>query len=91
MLNPAKRVPAYVRYGRLGWITQSTRPFIMRRYWKLPKLLYFSGIVEQHPTGSAKGSRECVEHWEYTNDGAVRSATVNPAGTMEAVDAAALV
>jgi hypothetical protein len=64
----------------------------MLRSRKLPKLLYFSGIVEEHPRSSAKVSRECVEHRGYTNNGAaVLPATVNPAGTMEAVDAAALV
>jgi len=34
----------------------------MGRFPKLPKSLYFSGIVAAHPRSSAKVSRESVEH-----------------------------
>ncbi len=43
----------------LGWITQSTRPFLMRRFVKLPKLLYFSGIVAEHPRSRCESQRMC--------------------------------
>jgi hypothetical protein len=43
----------------LGWITQSTRPFLMRRFGKLPKLLYFSGIVAEHPRSRCESQRMC--------------------------------
>jgi len=64
----------------------------MRRFVKLPKLLYFSGIVAQHPRSSAKVSPECVEHGECAEYGAPElPATSIYTGTMEAGGAAALV
>jgi hypothetical protein len=55
-------------------------------------LLYFSGMVAKHPRSSAKVSRESVEHGECEEyRGPVLPATTNPAGTVEASSAAALV
>lgn len=48
-LNPAKRVPMFVRYGWPEVNYAIHEGFIMRRFQKLPKLLYFSGIVAEHP------------------------------------------
>ena len=47
----------------LGWITQSTRPFLMRRFVKLPKLLYFSGIVTKHPRTRCESQRSMPGAW----------------------------
>lgn len=35
--------------------------FVVRPWQKLPKLLYFKGIVVKHPKDSAEARNECVE------------------------------
>jgi len=64
----------------------------MGRFPKLPKSLYFSGIVAAHPRSSAKVSRESVEHGDCAEYGAPPlSAASTNAGKMATGGAAALV
>jgi hypothetical protein len=59
---------------------------------KLPKSLYFRGVVAKHPSNGAKVSRESLEHGKCLEDGArILSATAHSPTTMEAACAAALV
>jgi len=69
-----------------------TLPVLIGRFPKLPKSLYFSGIVAAHPRSSAKVSRESVEHGDCAEYGApALSATSTNAGKMATGGAAALV
>src|SRR5882762_9887606 len=69
-----------------------TLPVLIGRFPKLPKSLYFRGIVAAHPRSSAKVSCESVEHGECAEYGApALSATSTNAVKMATGGAVALV
>lgn len=62
-LNPVKRVAMFVKYGRPEVNYPITPLFIMRRFRKLPKLLYFMAIAAKHPTSRCESQRQICGAW----------------------------
>ena len=88
----ARYSPFFGFYGCSEVAYAITLPVLMGRFPKLPKSLYFSGIVTAHPRSSAKVSRESVEHGDCAEHGApALLATSTNAGKMATGRTAALV
>ena len=61
MLAESRESPAALARKRPGVNYARKWLFVVRRLRKLPKLLYFMGIVVTHPKDSAEARGECVE------------------------------